>query len=167
MARPASLSLAVPKTTSAISSVIASPTDAGSSSSSPRGASPTTERSVRLPIAQQPMKEDQPSSPDITSLPPFPSSPKDTPKHAREPSKGFFSNLKASKSSNKVHHVEPTIRQLSEDTPENISKLNENPIYPIRRSPGPPHETSAPMDVDSNALDDLEGTCPKCSCDSH
>lgn len=160
MARPASLSLAVPKTTSAISSTLTSPTDAGSSSSSPRGANPAIERSAGLPIAQQPKKEDQSSSPEITSLPPFPSSPKDTPKHAREPSKGFFSNMKASKSSNKVHHVEPTIRQVSEDTLGSISKLNETPIYSMRMSPDSTPDLGLPTDMDSNALDKYEGTFP-------
>lgn len=160
MARPASLSLAVPKTTSAISSTLTSPTDAGSSSSSPRGVNPAIDRSAGLPIVQQPTKEDQPSSPEITSLPPFPSSPKDTPKHAREPSKGFFSNMKASKSSNKVHHVEPTIRQVSEDTLGSNSKVNETSIYSMRKSPGSTPDLSLPTNIDSNALNNYEGTSP-------
>jgi len=164
MARPASLSLAVPKTSSAVSSTLITPIDNGSSSSSPRGAKPTTDGSVGLPIALQSTREDPSSSPDFTSLPPFPSSPKDTSKHAREPSKGFFSNLKASKSSNKVHHVEPTIRQVSEDTPGNISKLDETPIYSMGKSPGSASDLSLSMNMDSNALDYHEGTSSPCSC---
>jgi hypothetical protein len=158
MTRPASLSLAVPNTTSAVKSTPIPPTDGGSSSSSPRGAHPNSDRQLGLEVAQNPTREDQPSSPEITSLPPFPSSPKDVPKHVREPSKGFFSNLKASKSSNKVHHVEPTIRKVSEDTTGNISRLDENSIYSTRKSSRSTPDLSLPADMGINALIKHEGT---------
>lgn len=156
MARPASLSLAVPKSTSAVSSTITSPTDAGSSSSSPRVLL-STNGTMDQQMGQQLTNEDEPSSPDFTSLPPFPSSPKDTPKHAREPSRGFFSNLKASKSSNKVHHVEPTIRQVSEDTPRTSNKLGGNVIYSMHKSPGSSPDLSVSTDVDTSAVEDQIG----------
>ena len=59
-----------------------------------------------------------PTSPSFTSLPPFPTSPDSAPKHVRDPSKSFFSNLKASKSSSKIQQIEPTIRQVRQDSSE-------------------------------------------------
>ena len=51
-----------------------------------------------------------PSSPKITAMPEFPPSPvPQSPKHGRDPSKGFFSNLMASKSSHKLHYSETSI----------------------------------------------------------
>ncbi|MCJ1311591.1 hypothetical protein MMC25_005264 [Agyrium rufum] len=57
-----------------------------------------------------------PTSPSFTSLPQFPSSPESTPKHAREPSRSIFANLKAAKSSSKIHTIEPTIRKVRQDS---------------------------------------------------
>lgn len=136
MPRPASISLAMPKRTSVISSIITSPLDAESGAISPRGIKAANHKVAETSTITSPAAEEQPGSPDFTSLPPFPTSPKDTPKHTREPSKGFFSNLKASKSSNKVYHVEPTIRQVSEDITRSDITLNESSIYSIRKSPG-------------------------------
>lgn len=131
--RPASLSLALPKSQSPVSSNVTSPTDAGSNPPSPRQMQ--TRSAETLPISESHTKEDEPNSPDFTSLPPFPSSPKTAPKHSREQSKGFFSNLKASKSSNKVYQIEPTIRHVSEDNPRSKSEGNEKIFYSIRKSP--------------------------------
>ncbi|MCJ1350685.1 MAG: hypothetical protein MMC33_000666 [Icmadophila ericetorum] len=69
-----------------------------------------------------------PTSPSFTSLPPFPTSPGATPKHARDPSKFFFSNLKASKSSTKIQP--PTIRQVPSDTRENTSQRSHSEASP-------------------------------------
>ena len=159
MARPTSLSLTVPKRASAISSDITSPTDAGSNSPSPREGVPINARKFDPDPAQFPPAENQPNSPDFTSLPPFPSSPKDGPRHTREASKGFFSNLKASKSSNKVHQVQsitqPTIRQVSEDIPRNHD-LNENNIYSLRKSPGSTPDLSL-SNTEGSSIEDREG----------
>lgn len=141
-----SLSLAVPKSTSNVSSTITSPANTASDPSSPESttanAQPATsifdlrrdENDASSKVADY-SPEDQPTSPGITSLPPFPSSPKDTPAHSRERSKGLFSNMKASKSSNKVYQVESTIRQVSEETPRS-NNGQENPLYSMRKSPG-------------------------------
>jgi hypothetical protein len=61
-----------------------------------------------------------PSSPTFTSLPPFPTSPGQTPRHARDPSKSFFSNLKASKSSFKIQGPESTIRKVAPEPSEDM-----------------------------------------------
>ena len=161
MTRPALLSLTVPKRASAISSDITSPTEAGSNSPSPREAISVNARNFDPDTPQSPSAEGQPNSPDFTSLPPFPSSPKDGPRHAREPSKGFFSNLKASKSSNKVHQVEPskvqpTIRQVSEDIPRRKHDMNENSIYSLRKSPGSTPDLSLST-TDGSSTEDREG----------
>ncbi|KIW94464.1 uncharacterized protein Z519_04440 [Cladophialophora bantiana CBS 173.52] len=56
-----------------------------------------------------------PSSPRITAMPEFPPSPvPQSPKHGRDPSKGFFSNLMASKSSHKLHTSETSIPEGAE-----------------------------------------------------
>ncbi|PLN76449.1 putative Rho GTPase activator [Aspergillus taichungensis] len=43
----------------------------------------------------------QPSTPGLTAIPPYPPSPRETPKHTRDTSRSFFANLKAPKSSHK------------------------------------------------------------------
>ncbi|KAM5471145.1 hypothetical protein MauCBS54593_003484 [Microsporum audouinii] len=48
-------------------------------------------------------KAEQPQSPSITAIPPYPPSPQQGNKHARDPSKSFFSNLKASRSAQRIH----------------------------------------------------------------
>ena len=141
---PQTLSVATPNTASPVSSAVTSPTDPRSRSPSP--SSPFRQQgSGALPragsrddtepgIKHQPLVD--PASPTLTSLPPFPSSPKNTPKHIRDQSKSFFSNLKASKSSNKIHHMEPTIRQVSQDTTRSLNEPKENSLYSLRKSPG-------------------------------
>ncbi|EGD85965.2 hypothetical protein H112_06889 [Trichophyton rubrum D6] len=48
-------------------------------------------------------KAEHPQTPAITAIPPYPPSPQQANKHTRDPSKSFFSNLKASKSAQKIH----------------------------------------------------------------
>ena len=134
--RPASLSLTMPIRTSAVSSTITSPTDAESNSTSPHALGTNKNYTAEPSSAVSPSPEGPLDSPDITSLPPFPSSPKEGPRHSREASKGFFSNLKASKSSNKVHNVEPTIRKVSEDIPRSEIDIKEARLYSLRKGPG-------------------------------
>ena len=58
-----------------------------------------------------------PNSPRITAMPEFPPSPgpvPQSPKHGREASKGFFSNLMASKSSHKLQSSEASIPEAGE-----------------------------------------------------
>lgn len=58
-----------------------------------------------------------PNSPRITAMPEFPPSPDpvpQSPKHGRETSKGFFSNLMASKSSHKLQSSEASIPEAIE-----------------------------------------------------
>ena len=119
MARPASLSLTMPKSSSVVSSIMTSSTYTGRDSPPPVEAKAINGQGMERSIGHTGSIEDQPTSPEFTSLPPFPSSPTSTSRQAREASRGFFSNLKASKSSSKVHHIEPTIRQVSEDVPRN------------------------------------------------
>lgn len=154
MSKRASLSLVVTNNKSPISSVITSSSDSGSRSPSPadlRRAQPQSETRVQMddsanrgmsnnlqksgPIST-PVSLAEPRSPTFTSLPQIPTSPKNGPKHAREQSRSFFANLKASKSTNRVHQVEPTIRQVSEDTSGSKAPTKENTFYSIRRSPG-------------------------------
>lgn len=153
MARPASLSLALPKSASPVSSNITLPTDGESSSPSPRHLHTSN---AENPQPLPPPSEDQLNSPDFTSLPPFPSSPKDTPNQVSEPSKGFFSNMKASKSSNKVDLTEPTIRHVSEDTARANVDSTKKSLYSLRKTTGSTPDLSL-LTLQSSSTDDREG----------
>ncbi len=154
MSKRVSLSLVMPSNKSPISSTITSPSDPGSRSPSPGGqrrvqpqfetkaprddsanggAGSNSRNTGRIPT---PASITGQRSPTLTPLPQIPSSPKNGSKHTREQSKSFFANLKASKSSNRVHQVEPTIRQVSEDTSRSKVTTKENTIYSVRKSPG-------------------------------
>ena len=157
MARPASLSLVMPTGPSAVSSTITSPSYTGSDSPSPRVVKSIKNQDIDARNPKQISNGDPPTSPGLTSLPPFPTSPIDTPRHARETSRGFFTNLKASKSSNKVHQVEPTIRQVSEDLPRNDPDASENTIYSMSKSPGSTPDLSLSTSMDTIALENGKG----------
>ena len=166
MVRSASLSLGIPPNPSPISSNVTSPTDPGSRASSPGSA--TGSRTLEYSHPQSRLNHTElqmppphttgnpPLSPEFTSLPPFPESPAETPRIGQESSKGFFANLKASKSSNKVNNVlDPSIRQVSEDVSRrDFDTLdNTNATYPRNNSPGSTSDLS-------HTLHDVESTAP-------
>lgn len=154
MVRPASLSLAMPKHVSPVSSTITSPTEGDRSSPSPRHLHTS---SAENPQPLEPRSvDDQSNSPDLTSLPPFPTSPLDTPTHAREPSRGFFANMKPSKSSSKIFNMEPTIRHVSEDTARSNVDSTERSLYSLRKTTGSTPDLSL-LTMQSSATDDREG----------
>ncbi|KAK1143647.1 hypothetical protein N8T08_006257 [Aspergillus melleus] len=113
-----------------------------SSSSSPffKGATirPVTQESnsksnsPTLPVS--PSLAAEPPTPGFTAIPQYPPSPKDTPKHNRDPSRSFFANLKAPKSSHKAQRSDgsesgdkPKSRGSSRDRKTQISsKLYES-----------------------------------------
>ena len=149
---------------SPISSAITSPSEPRSRSPSP-GSPALQEASERLHCAQtqngtqlnaQHQSIVGSASPKLTSLPPFPTSPKTAPKHIRDQSRSFFANLKASKSSNKIHAPEPTIRQVSEDSSRGHKELRENSLYSLRKSPGSTPDLSKST-FDNNSTDAAEG----------
>ena len=154
MVRPASLSLAVQTNTSPVSTTITLPTDGEGSSESPRHLH--TNNAENPQLLEPHSVADQSDSPDLTSLPPFPSSPKDTSYHSREPSKGFFSNKKASKSSNKVFHMEPTIRHVSEDTARGKVDSDDKSLYSLRKTTGSTPDLSL-LTLQSSTTEDSEG----------
>lgn len=147
MPRPASLSLAMPRAVSPISSAVTSSSSSGPPSASARSEGDyaaenkenipvkTSEKCPELQIhfAQDP---DGPLSPTLTSLPPFPPSPTST-KHVRDPSKSFFANLKASKSSNRVNQLEPTIRYIPEESfGDHSPSRSRSTFYSVRKGSG-------------------------------
>ena len=150
MPRPTSLSLALPNPATPISSAITSPASSEPPSASPQSNGDEAYSSENkenqsgnlpksFPALQIHLTEDVdgPVSPDLTSLPPFPSSPKASFKHMRDPSKSFFANLKASKSSNRVNQMEPSIRQIPEEASKDDLQPNSRPtIYSIRKGTG-------------------------------
>ncbi len=137
MVRSTSLSLGIPSNPSPISSNVTSPTDPGSHPSTPGSntGGRVQEHSIpqsrlnhtELQIPSSRTVEGPPLSPEFTSLPPFPESPAEFSRGGHESSKGFFANLKASKSSNKVNNVsDPTIRQVSEDVSRRDVDVSDN-----------------------------------------
>lgn len=151
MPRTTTLSLNMPRAASPVSSAITSPAASETTSTSPQSAkhedhtfdnkenqtNKAVEQQTMAPrIVEPPSVTEVPASPDLTSLPPYPSSPESAPKHVRDPSKSFFSNLKASKSSNRVHHVEPTIRQVPEESAAADPDLAQNTLYSMRKGTG-------------------------------
>lgn len=166
MVRSTSLSLGIPPNPSPISSNVTSPTDPGSRASTPGGAtgSGSQERAhsqPRLTLMESQMPPshatgDPPLSPEFTSLPPFPESPNESPRVGQEPSKGFFANLKASKSSNKVNSVlESSIRQVSDD----VSRKELDTIEGTNTTYARTHSPGSTSDL-RHTLHDLESTAP-------
>ncbi|KAL8800570.1 MAG: hypothetical protein Q9182_005081 [Xanthomendoza sp. 2 TL-2023] len=164
MAKSKSLSLTLPQNASPVSSAITSPSDPGSRKASPsqgqktyaqdgpqRQVSGTSNNSTLLEETQEPEET------NLTSLPSMPSSPKTGPKHGRDHSRSIFANLKASKSSNKVHKLEPTIRQVSEDTPRNHPNGGEASPYSLHKSPGSTPDLSLST-LTTSSLDVPDGT---------
>ena len=166
MVKAESLSVATPNTLSPVSSAITSPTEPRSRSVSPispgyRQDTPErteTDTEIYSQANSEPQSTtDPPGSPNLTSLPPFPSSPKSTPKHLRDQSKSFFANLKASKSSNKVHTMESTIRQVTDDATRSERDLREHGMYALRKNTG-----STP-DLSKSTFDDVSMDASNCT----
>ena len=168
MPRPASLSLKMPQSTSAVSSTLTSPSDPGSGMSSPASsaANPAIpgnsvrhhkpSKSVPLSISGPQSPQLQPSSPEITSLPAFPPSPKEGSKNYKDSSKSFFSNLKASKSSTKVQNFEPSIRHVSEDSSRQKENVQPKSLYSLRKSPGSTPDLSL-SNFEVSSIEDQQG----------
>ena len=85
-----------------------------------------------------------PTSPRITAMPEFPPSPAPplSPKHGRETSKGFFSNLIASKSSHKLHSSESAIPEAVE-RPSTRSRANskDRTLHAVKKQGSTPELT--------------------------
>ena len=121
MATGKSIPLGIPHTGSPVGSAITSSTASRSHSPSARRISIGQDETMVFPnnsYQQDADLEVSPTSPAITSLPQFPASPNHAHQHTCDPSKSFFSNLKASKSSNKVQIPQASIRQVTDEQPE-------------------------------------------------
>lgn len=98
-------------------------------------------------------------SPRLTAMPEYPPSPvKASPRHGREPSKSFFSNLKASRSSNKLHSPGPSLAESSEKTGvKSRTSSKDRSLYSLRGRVSTPElpkvglETPKPKDVAGDA----------------
>ncbi|MCJ1400333.1 hypothetical protein MMC11_003538 [Xylographa trunciseda] len=97
---------------------------------------PVSTNSSATPIS--PTLPTSPTSPTFTSLPPYPHSPQHTPKHARDPSRSFFANLKASKSSIKIQSPESTIRKVPQEPNDDM--------LPFRRKKSSPNLSTTPSE---------------------
>lgn len=60
---------------------------------------------------------EMPQTPGITAIPQYPPSPKEATKHGRDPSRSFFSNLKASKSSHRLQSSDGPEKQTADSNP--------------------------------------------------
>ncbi|KAI1920751.1 hypothetical protein LOZ53_003171 [Ophidiomyces ophidiicola] len=80
-----------------------------------------SDRSIKTAKSTGPSagKEDgePPPSADITAIPPYPPSPKESTKHGRDTSKSFFTNFKASRSTNRVYNSDTPNGRTGEDKP--------------------------------------------------
>ena len=65
--------------------------------------------------------------------------------------------MKASKSSNKVHHVEPTIRQVSEDVPRENTNVTDHRTSAMRVDPGSTPDLSLPTSANHVSLGNGDG----------
>ncbi|KAL8871944.1 MAG: hypothetical protein Q9174_002330 [Haloplaca sp. 1 TL-2023] len=139
----------MPQAASPVSSAVTSPSDTESRTASPsRTAStsrtqevneqysgpPESNRDQITAIYRQDSHTDD--DPELTSLPAILSPPNGTKKHGRDQSRSIFANLKAAKSSNKVHKLEATIRQVPEDTMEDNAKSPAPALYSLQKGSG-------------------------------
>ncbi|KAK2755511.1 hypothetical protein FQN54_006451 [Arachnomyces sp. PD_36] len=89
---------------------------------------------------------DTPITPTLTAIPPYPPSPKDS-KHNRDPSRSFFGNLKASKSSHRIQASEGSNAERPSKSRGNskdrimYSSKAQSSTADLPRSPGAPPES--------------------------
>lgn len=111
-------------------------------------------QSTSIPTVMNQMKETAPdneardqrsnghTSPRITAMPELPPSPtnQSTPKHNREPSKNFFSNLMASKSSHKLHASETSLPETTTEKASARSRASskDRSLHSVRRQGSTP-----------------------------
>lgn len=105
------------------------------------------------PDGEAQSRTDPPGSPVLSPLAPFPSSPKSAPKHVRDQSRSFFSNRKASKSSNRVNTIEATIRPVPADATRNT---REQGMYSLRENTGSTPDLSKAT-FDNGSVDASDG----------
>ncbi|KAH8703459.1 hypothetical protein BGW36DRAFT_87192 [Talaromyces proteolyticus] len=90
-----------------------------------------TEASMTAPLS--PGQTPEPPTPGLTAMPQYPSSPRDT-RHSRDPSRSFFSNLKASRSSHKISNSDSS--GLSADQPSKSRASSRDRSRPMARKNG-------------------------------
>jgi hypothetical protein len=74
-----------------------------------------------------------PTSPTISAIPQYPESPPGSPKHGRDPSKSFFSNLMASKSSHRLQSPDRNGTGVSERaTSKSRASSKDRTLYSLR-----------------------------------
>lgn len=118
-----------PNTAQQLSPSTLSPTSTRSPSAqgSPYGEKPTVRQVVQSDLGSEDERKSTedtsgPGSPPITAIPQYPPSPRTSPKqHGREPSKSFFSNFMASKSS---HRLQSPDRSNNRGTDQNGSRAS-------------------------------------------
>jgi hypothetical protein len=88
-----------------------------------------------------------PTSPRMTAMPEFPPSPdKSSPKHhGREPSKNFFSNLMASKSSQKLNSTENVNDSVEKQNARSRASSKDRSLHSVRRQGSTPELPRYPM----------------------
>lgn len=126
-----------------------SPRSPPSAQGSPYGDKPTVRQVARSDIGSEEERKSaeelsNPASPPITAIPQYPPSPKTSPKqHGREPSKSFFSNLMASKSS---HRLQSPDRSGTRGPTQNSSRASskERGMYSNSKARGSTPDLSRP-----------------------
>lgn len=80
--------------------------------------------------------DDFPQSPTITAIPQYPPSPKGSSRHGRDPSKSFFGNLKASKSSHRLQSPDGIPKEVTDKNSKNRTSSKDRTIYASSRARG-------------------------------
>ncbi|WEW60043.1 hypothetical protein PRK78_005527 [Emydomyces testavorans] len=106
---------------------------------------------------------DAPLTPDITAIPPYPSSPRDTTKHGRDTSKSFFTNFKASRSTHRVNHSGNSISRPGEEKPTSRGSSKDRSAHDSRGQHNSSSSFSKPPAGKSKdgSLDDSSQTSQK------
>ncbi|KAJ9196256.1 hypothetical protein DTO027B5_528 [Paecilomyces variotii] len=94
--------------------------------------------------AGSPNPTGEPGTPSLTAIPQYPPSPRESPKHNRDPSRSFFANLKATRSSHKIHTSDGSVNS---DNSKSRGSSRDRTIYGTR------HHGSSP-----DLLSSVEGT---------
>src|SRR5699024_2406194 len=94
--------------------------------------------SPTLPVSPSLSSTGEPTTPGVTAIPQYPPSPpKDSPRHTRDPSRSFFSGLKAPKSSHKAQRSDCS--NTSGDKPKSRGSSTDRKIpIPSKQSESSP-----------------------------
>lgn len=106
-------------------------------------------------------------SPRITAMPEFPPSPsRSSPKHGRDPSKSFFSNLMASKSSHKLESPHPNEKEPVRLTVKSRASSRDRSLHSLRGKTSTPDLPRMPQNEKQHEPMPIQAAAPEALSDS-